>query len=97
MFDELEISAWSCLNPNKIVQTRYMNVDTHDIFEARFSLDEISTIRCKVGGWYFIEFNQESGEEYALPKSIIENNFNIVFKKEHTEEDALVDYYRVGL
>jgi len=96
MFDELEISAWSCSDPNKIVQTRYMNTDTFGIFEARFSLDEISTIRCKVGDWYFIKFNQEPSKEYALPEKIIENNFNIVFKKENAE-DALVDYYRVGL
>jgi hypothetical protein len=91
-----DISAWSCLKPDKIVQTRYMNTDTHDIFEARFSLDEINTIKCKVGNWYFIEFSQDLGKEYALPKNIIENNFNIVFKKAETD-DALVDYYRVGL
>ena len=53
-----------------------MNAEYHNILEARFTLDEIVEIKERVGDWYFVKFKGDK-EEYALPKSVIEENFEI--------------------
>ena len=47
-----------------------------EMHEAKFSLDEIINIKERIGDWYFIQFKSFK-EESALPKSIIEENFNL--------------------
>ena len=76
MFEPIKIKRWKCKEPNKIVQTRYMDAEYHNILEARFTLDEIVEIKERVGDWYFVKFKKDK-EEYALPKSVIEENFEI--------------------
>lgn len=74
MFEPIKIKKWKCKDPKKIVQTRYMNANCQNMLEARFTLDEIAEIKERVGDWYFVKFKKDK-EEYALPKSIIEENF----------------------
>lgn len=74
MFEPIKIKKWECKDPKKIVQARYMNVNYQNMLEARFTLDEIAEIKERVGDWYFVKFKNDK-EEYALPKSIIEENF----------------------
>ena len=76
MFEPIKIKRWKCKDPKKIVQTRYMDAEYHNILEARFTLDEIVEIKERVGDWYFVKF-KENKEEYALPKFVIEENFEI--------------------
>lgn len=103
MFESKNVNCWSCNNPSKVVMTGYFDTDTKEPFKARFSLDEIKSIKCKVGSWYFIEFNCKPDKEFALPENTIEDNFNITFSSAPDESDsieyangALDDYYRVG-
>lgn len=103
MFESKNVDCWSCNDLSKIVTTYYIDTDTHEQFKARFSLDEIKTIKCKVGLWYFIEFNCKPNKEFALPENIIEDNFNITFSNVTDDSNeleyangALDDYYRVG-
>ena len=103
MFEPKNVDCWSCNDLSKIVTTGYADTDTMERFKARFSLDEIKTIKCKVGSWYFVEFNCKPGKEFALPENIIEDNFNITFSDVIDESNgpeyangALDDYYRVG-
>lgn len=103
MFEPKNVDCWSCNNPSKIVMTGYFDTDTKESFKTRFSLDEIKNIKCKVGTWYFVEFNCNPDKEFALPKNIIEDNFNITFSNASDESNsleyangALDDYYRVG-
>jgi hypothetical protein len=49
MFESKNVDCWSCNDLSKIVMTYYIDTDTHEQFKARFSLDEIKTIKCKVG------------------------------------------------
>lgn len=44
--------------------------------EAKFSLDEIVNIKERIRDWYFVQFKSFE-EESALPKFIIEKNFNL--------------------
>lgn len=76
MFDPVKIKKWKCKDPEKIVQTRFFTKDKMEMHEAKFSLDEIINIKERIGDWYFIQFKSFE-EESALPKSIIEENFNL--------------------
>ena len=76
MFEPTKIKRWKCKDPKKVVQTRYMNANYQNMLEARFTLDEIVEIKERVGSWYFVKFKKDK-EEYALPKSFIEENFEI--------------------
>lgn len=76
MFEPIKIKRWKCKEPNKIVQTHYMDAEYHNILQARFTLDEIVEIKERVGDWYFVKFKEDE-KEYALPKSVIEENFEI--------------------
>ena len=44
--------------------------------KLNFSLDEIINIIEQISDWYFVTFKSFE-EESALPKSIIEENFNL--------------------
>ncbi len=76
MFEPVKIKEWKCKDPEKIVQTRFLTKDKMEIHEAKFSLDEIINITEQIGDWYFVTFKSFK-EESALPKSIIEENFNL--------------------
>lgn len=80
MFEPVKIKEWKCKDPEKIVQTRFLTKDKMEIHEAKFSLDEINNIKERIKerieDWYFIQFKSFE-EESALPKSIIEENFNL--------------------
>ena len=76
MFEPVKIKEWKYKDPEKIVQTRFLTKDKMEIHEAKFSLDEINNIKERIEDWYFIQFKSFE-EESALPKSIIEENFNL--------------------
>lgn len=103
MFEPKNVDCWSCNDPSKIVESNYMDSDTHDVFRARFSLDEIKNVKYKIGGFYFIEFNCKPDKEFAIHSSAIEDNFNITFSASDEEPNtmecsntALDNYYRTG-
>lgn len=76
MFEPVKIKEWKCKDPEKIVQTRFLTKDRMEIHEAKFSLDEIVNIKERIRDWYFVQFKSFE-EESALPKFIIEKNFNL--------------------
>ena len=76
MFEPVKIKEWKCKDPEKIVQTRFLTKDRMEIYEAKFSLDEIVNIKERIRDWYFVQFKSFE-EESALPKFIIEKNFNL--------------------
>ena len=47
-----------------------------EMHKAKFPLAEIINIKERIGDWYFVQFKSFE-EESALPKSIIEENFNL--------------------
>lgn len=80
MFEPTIVKNYKCKDGNKIVETVIVNTDTKENNKVRFTLDEITNIKSKIGNFYFIQF-KNNDKEYAISCKVIDDDFIIEFEE----------------